>query len=646
MPGRLAGAIVLIALAVSARPVMAQERTVHWDRLDVEARLDRQGTLHVAETQVMRFWGVANGGERTIRLAGRQSLAVDGVDVDRGAGWTALRKDRSLDDVDDYAVVGRSTIRWRSRLPSAAPFNNTVLRYRLRYRLSKILVATPDGYLLDHDVAFADREGPITQVAVRLRVDPEWRMDAGPELRQAGGPLAPGTGFVVTVPLRFEGAGAPEAFAGWRTLDIRLSAAGLLLFLAGAVAWLAVREHRAGRFAPLETAVDDAWLEAHVLAHPAEVVGAAWDGSVGTPEVVALIARLIRDGVIAPVEGADSLRLVADRGQLTGYARDLVEGLFFDGRTETSVAAVATHYRETGFRPASIIRRDLEAAVADLVPGVPPRELRAESFGLFAVGGLTLGVAWYRGDGPPCSMLAMLALGLVALVVAVIAGDTFRADPAAGAGAMWRRLTPAALIAGAATAYLWFYAGSGRVDVSAAAVIGFALVSASFVNTAVNALKSRQHARALAFRKTLTAAREYFKAQLRLAEPALRDDWYPWVLAFGLRDDAEAWLVEAERRPSPTRDRREWHEWREPAETRTAAGPPVWTGFGGGRSGGAGAGASWVVAADGLAAGVAAPRASSSSRSSDSGGSDGWSSSSDSSSSDSSSSGGGSGGAW
>lgn len=642
MPGRLAGAIVLIALAVSARPATAQGRSVRWDRIDVEARLDRHGTLHVAETQVMRFRGAVNGGERAIRLTARQGLAVDGVDVDRGAGWTPLRKDASLDDVDEYAVLGRDTIRWRSRLPSAAPFDNTVLRYRLRYRLSTILVATGDGYLLDHDFAFADREGPIMQVAVRLRVDPEWRMDGGPELLQTGGPLAPGTGFVVTVPLRFGGAGAPEAFSGWRTPDIRVSSAGLLLLLAVAVAWLVAGERRAGRFTPLETAIDDAWLEAHVLAHPAEVVGAAWDGSVGTPEVVALIARLIRDGVIAPVEGSGSLRLVGDRGQLTGYARDLVEGLFFDGRTETSVAEVAAHYRETGFRPASIIRHDLEAAVRDLVPGVPPRELRVESFVLFAVGGLMLGVDRYRGNGTPWSMVVMLAFGLVTLAVAVIAGATFRADPGAGAGAMWRRLAPAALIAGASAAYLWFYAGSGRVDVSAAAVIGFALVCASFVNAAVNALKSRQHARALAFRKTLTAAREYFKAQLRLAEPALRDDWYPWVLAFGLRGDAEAWLVEAERRPSPPR--REWREWREPADTRTAAGSPVWTGFGGGRSGGAGAGATWVVAADGLAAGVAAPRASSSSGSSGSSSSRGWSSSSD--SSGSSSSGGGSGGAW
>jgi len=48
---RLAALCVLLALSLP-RIALAQ-RELHWDRLDVEARLDRAGRLHVTETQTL-----------------------------------------------------------------------------------------------------------------------------------------------------------------------------------------------------------------------------------------------------------------------------------------------------------------------------------------------------------------------------------------------------------------------------------------------------------------------------------------------------------------------------------------------------------------------------------------------------------------
>jgi len=423
------------------------------------------------------------------------------------------------------------------------------------------------------------------------------------------------------------------------------------------VSWLFFREWRVGRFAPIETSVDEAWLQEHVLRHHAEIVGAAWDEQVGTSEVLALLARLVRDGVIAPAGGngesagdGSTLRLVGDRQALTGYARDLVEALFFDGRTETSTEAVKEHYSSKGFTPAALIRRDLEAELLAIAPGgTPPRSLRAESALAFFAGVGLLVYGRFVGDGTSASLFVLLLALLVAWLVAVSGGDAFRADVTAGPRDMWRRLIPAFLMCAAACSYLWWYVGSGLVEIGDRVIIAFGLVCGSLVNAAINALKSRQHAAGLAFRKTLTAAREYFRAQLAMPLPALRDEWYPWVIAFGLRAEADAWSVKAAERPAESRRTRdEWRSTSTSTTSRTTPTAPSWTGFGGGRSGGGGGGASWAAAADGLAAGVQAdpPRSSGWSSGGSSGGSSsGWSSSS-SGSSRSSSSGGGGGGGW
>jgi len=50
------------------------EKDLHWRALNVSARLDADGRLHVAERHFMVFTGDWNGGERSFRLEPGQSL--------------------------------------------------------------------------------------------------------------------------------------------------------------------------------------------------------------------------------------------------------------------------------------------------------------------------------------------------------------------------------------------------------------------------------------------------------------------------------------------------------------------------------------------------------------------------------------------
>jgi hypothetical protein len=187
------------------------------------------------------------------------------------------------------------------------------------------------------------------------------------------------------------------------------------------------------------------------------------------------------------------------------------------------------------------------------------------------------------------------------------------------------------VIAAGASLYLWFYAGSGRIELPRLTVIGILALALGCVYWSIRALASRRGREAIAFRKMLTAGRAYFIDELQKDEPALRDEWYPWLLAFELTKQMDAWSTA--RPDSGSRARSRSGSVSSSPSTTDSGG--TWTGFGGGRSGGAGGGASWQTAVSGMAAGVSAPSSGGSSRGSGGGGS-----------SSGGSSGGGGGGGW
>ena len=209
MPRRslLTAYLLLVTLSLAA-PALA-ERTLHWRELAVTARLDADGRLHVRELHAMVFSGDWNGGERVFALRLGQKLQLERVSrIDPATGETRILEKGDLDEVDRYGWRD-GALRWRSRLPSDPPFESTEIDYELQYVLSNVLVVHDDSYVLDHDFAFPDREGPVERFVLDLELDPAWEGEKGVAGRWEPGGLPPGRGFVITTPLHYVGAGRP-----------------------------------------------------------------------------------------------------------------------------------------------------------------------------------------------------------------------------------------------------------------------------------------------------------------------------------------------------------------------------------------------------------------------------------------------------
>jgi len=117
----------------------AQSKSLYWPTIAVDAQLDSNGLLHVAETQTYVFNGNWNGGERQFNVRAGQFLNLEGVDRIDGAKIIPLTRG-NLTAVDHYDFFKDSkTLRWRSRLPEDPEFENTELTYRIRYTLSGVL---------------------------------------------------------------------------------------------------------------------------------------------------------------------------------------------------------------------------------------------------------------------------------------------------------------------------------------------------------------------------------------------------------------------------------------------------------------------------------------------------------------------------
>jgi uncharacterized membrane protein YgcG len=445
----------------------------------------------------------------------------------------------------------------------------------------------------------------------------------------SAGPLPPGKSFVLTIPLVNSGSLSPVAIDNSRPPGVLFATTAIIVIFALIAFGFLVRERNLGRFAVIDPAIiDSSWIEKNIVVHPAEVVGAAWDGRVGTPEVVALIARMTAEGKLeSEVTGKDSmtLRLKVDRNNLDGYERALVNNLFFNSATVTSTKEVRQHYKNEGFNRAKVIQPELDKQVKRMLPSGKTRVGFLPGIALF-VAGLAFLISTVIYD--PVYIVGLVAGTFAVVILATlgrIPGWVFRARIDWGMQAAALLMIPAFSISLVAAAFLWFAAGILGLPWTAIAAIASWALCVSY--SSINSMKSQQNADTIAFRKQLVACRTFFKKELTKPRPNLSDSWYPWILAFGLGKQVDNWS----RRNAPTTADSFTSS---NSTTHTSPSGPTATGFsgGGGLSGGAGATGSWAAAAAGLAAGVSAPGSSSS---------DGGASSSS-----AGSSGGGGGGGW
>ena len=624
---RLGSALASSCIAALCFEAEASAKELHWRALEVEARLEPDGTLAVSELQRLAFTGDWNGGERAFRLALGQRVALDRiVRLEPGAASGKELVRGSLDELDRYSWATSDTVRWRSRLPTDPPFDATELDYRLDYRLMGILKPVGErGYRLDHQFAFTERDGVIEKLVVHLTLSPEWGSAVQLPVSWEAGPLAPGEGFVVTADLEFLGEGlpanaAPPRMASWER------AAGVAAFVAGGLAFfLAVRrrDRALGRFAPgAPERIDTAWLEEKVFALTPEVVGAAWDRNVGSAEVAATLARLTQEGKLrSAVRTAGRffrrenlhLELLAAPESLSDYESKLIVALFGNARV-TDTESLRARYKGSGFDPAAKIRAGVEARlkqVRGFAEGSPRPNWRPTALllltGVATLGGAAVAAGLAPSAGSTPGTLLLCVFLLPALLIAAVPGwigavaGQGRVDSLGGP--LFGLTLSTLLMAGA----LWGF--SAWPGLHSGYLAGGVLFALGLVRSHANLLATRESAASLERRRELVLARDYLAAELARPEPRLEDRWFPYLLAFGLAPKMERWF----RRFGGLAERSGGSFTSVATGSGGGIGASVgsggWSG-GGGAFGGGGASATWAMAATAMSAGVAAPSSS------------------------------------
>ena len=389
---------------------------------------------------------------------------------------------------------------------------------------------------------------------------------------------------------------------GSLSLQLALIVVALALFLQ-----FLVSEFVRGRFARVDVrpAGDPRWLEANLFAHPPEVVGAAWRGAVGATEVAATLARLTVEGKIRSRASSDALdlvcNLVADREDLEGEDRVLVDTIFPDGWKETSTTSLR-HHRRGFFKLdlAGLLRPGLRRRAAALVgqPKMswPHRIVPLATFVAAAV--LLASAAPLDPAARVGGVFSFVALMLGAPGLMVARDDRRRVDW--GFRALAVPLLPSFAVVG----FAWMFAGNPRwanalvagagdtsAPFAAAAQTSVACCAIALTSLFLDASRTRERAAGIAVRKRLAAARAYVTHELSVPQPLLRDEWFPYVLALGLEDASRRSIL---LHGSSALSRRETSS----AATSEGA---AWSG--GGRAFGGGASVFWASAAKLLAIG-------------------------------------------
>jgi uncharacterized membrane protein YgcG len=527
-------------------------------------------------------------------------------------------------------------------------FANARRIYEIRYVISGALVPQGSDYVLEHDLAFPDRPAEIRIFDATLQIDPAWQPTGSVDTTFHREHVRPGEGVFVTALLHYVGAGTPSAVASAGLIPSAAATPWLryaLLIVAIAFAALQARallsrDRRIGRFepqVPLDQ-IDESWLQANVFNRLPEEVGAAWDLNTSASEVAALLARLVLEGKLKSevrVEGkafskreALYLELLCERSALAVHERSLIDALFLGGGRFTNTDTIRKHYEKSGFNPAAL----LKAAIEKRLPMIFANRIAVPAWTKWLTAALLiLGAASVIMSGIRAPDTLPVALGVAAvLLVSYLIGAIFAYSYSRNVHDLRERLVRALACAAVLTAILAFVLAAGQLAFLPLQLIGLTLFTLGLMNSLFNAMRARETSEALQLRRVLGSARRYFERELAAKNPKLKDEWFPYLLAFGLGPKVDQWF-----RAYGADTTNQFAE----GATQTSASPSpaatsssAWTG-GGGTFGGAGASGSWAAAAGSIAAGVTAASSDSSSGGSSGGGG-------------SSSSGGGGGGGW
>ena len=651
---RFAVFLAVVACVLLVAPPASAQRTLDWERLEVEARLDAEGVLHVRESHHMVFDGAWNGGERIFRLGvGRLSFERLSRQEEDGALRPLARGDLGVVDQWDFTAPG--VLRWRSRLPSDPAFDNETLVYVLEYRLREIL--RPLGasdvartYRFDHDFAFTDRDGDIRDFRLSFELDPVWTATPAIRTPVRVERIAPGSGYLVTTTLAHAGGGElagvhypPPRWMGWIAVPLVLLLSGVLFshFVRGAVA--------TGRWSAVQR---PDWSQSEVATRlepwRAEELGFLWDQKVGPPEVAATIARLVARGALdSEVEEKYRglfkrpvlrLRRNHERSEYTGYEGKLVRKLFYGNRRNVDTDQLRKHYRKSrsGLDLVGLIRDDIERAVEKKIDiddtRSRPGARRTILLMLGAVICLLVDFVFrvdrlVAPDGVEAGLFLLLGFCAAALYLPTL-GLAYAVQKRVEGLALRASLLLLFPIVAAALLSLALRFGGASFELTIFGGLGTALWIGGLFSSLLHMATSRLSRDGVALRREIARLRHWCIHELGQNEPRLRDEWFAVLLAFGLQRDVDRWF-ESFGGAASRLDTRSYRS--STTGTGLGSGAGSWTG-GGGAFGGAGATAAWAGAATAMGAGVASASSSSSGGGSSGGGGG--------------SSGGGGGGGW
>ncbi len=610
----------LLLFCIVLFPSLAEARSLYWQEMEVTARLDETGRLQIREQQTMVFSGAWNGGERRFSIRPGQRMKFEGISRLDADGREIPLVRGNLNLVDHWDHNGQTSIRWRSRLPSAPAFNDTQITYVLYYSLSHILIADQEGFLLNHDFCFPDRSGVVKTFRLDVEFDPVWNNDPISLVRRD---VAPGQGVVLSRQLHVSGQTRPTVFKAPVPLPEAIPAPpaspapgwlgfALLTLLTGGVAWR-IRtffqwERSLDRFArvlPAES-IDQRWLEQELFVHKPEVVGATWDKTTSTPEVAAILARLVQEGKMEswmepylfpyfnfPVPGIPPilhLKLLQPQESFLGYEYKLIKGLFVDGNMTTDTKTIRDYYRKKRktFDPVRKITEPLKRQVKKLTDDgssslhgrwIPTVVLAIVGFFL-----LLSNAFLHQEEWVPLEMAAVSG-AIFCWFAGIISAFVYRDSVISlGVKLVWLFFFVTAVVIGFGV--LLFFSASTLL------LLGVFSLAAAINNNIMNIAHARESAEGLALRRNLAAARNYFQQELAREKPQIEDSWFPYLLAFGLGPTVDSWFRKYGGHMSSIRS----------AGSSLDSGSGTGFSGGGGSFGGGGASGSWSMAVGSLTA--------------------------------------------
>jgi hypothetical protein len=233
------------------------------------------------------------------------------------------------------------------------------------------------------------------------------------------------------------------------------------------------------------------------------------------------------------------LRRLVPHERFNGYERELIDALFESHDDTTDTERVKKRYQKTGFDPASVIRSRLTQRVDDVTrpDGAAPSRIPTLLLMAASIVLILLGVRERRADAAIAVAAVAASVPLYLLAVAFAYAWRNRVTR------LWVGALGFLLPLGAAVSV---FAGvllvGGGFRAGALVLAGLVVWMLMLGNSVFNLARSRQSAGRIARRKRLAAARDYFRAELAKERPALRDEWFPYALAFGLGGHIDRWF--------------------------------------------------------------------------------------------------------